>query len=154
MAEAAVEEPEAPALPWTVYVEEEPVQCWVVAEPAASENTRDGEVVDVRRGTTVFFISFWPEQNRFGEVSFTGGYPFDEGSVRIEVAGARFDMITEGEMAWAASPAADAQIITAMRNAETVAVIGRSTRGTDTLDTFDLTGFAAAIDDAQVRCGP
>ncbi|MEM1272292.1 MAG: invasion associated locus B family protein [Pseudomonadota bacterium] len=138
---------------WVVYVEENPLSCWVVAAPSSTENSRDGESVAVNRGDTLFFVSYWPEQRRLGEVSFTGGYPFEERSVRIEIGEQSFDFFSEGEMAWALSEAQDGLIVDAMRTGSDAVMVGRSTRGTDTRDTFSLDGFTAAISDAEARCG-
>jgi invasion protein IalB len=143
--------PESPT-PWTVFVDEDPLQCWVVSAPVETVNTRDGEPVTVNRGDILAFISFWPEQNRLGEVSFTGGYPFAEDSVRIEIGEASFTMFREGETAWALSAEEDRQIIEAMRAGSEAVFFGQSTRGTDTRDTFSLDGFSAAIADAETRC--
>lgn len=137
---------------WTVYVDQDPTQCWVIAEPASSETTRDGESVAVRRDDPYMFVGFWPEQRRLGEVSFTGGYPFAEGSVAIEIGDTRFEFFSENEIAWALSADQDAQIIAAMLEASEATMIAQSTRGTDTRDTFSLDGFGAAIDDARQRC--
>lgn len=138
---------------WTVYVDEDPRQCWVIAAPTSSAFERDGEALDsVRRDDPYMFISYWPEQRRLGEVSFTGGYPFAEGSVAIEIGETRFDFFSEGEVAWALSADQDAQIIAAMREGAEATMVAQSTRGTNTRDTFTLDGFAAAIDDASVRC--
>jgi len=140
------------SVPWTVFVDEEPLQCWLVSEPVSIENTREGEAVDVNRDPPMAFVSFWPEQNRLGEVSFFGGYPFAEGSVRVEIGEASFDMFREGDTAWALSVEDDRQIINAMRGGAEAVFIGQSTRGTDTRDTFSLEGFSAAIADAEARC--
>ena len=143
--------PESP-VPWTVFVDEDPLQCWVVSEPIEVENTRDGEPVTVNRGDILAFVSYWPEQSRFGEVSFAGGYPFAEDSVRVEIGEASFEMFREGETAWALSAEADREIIEAMRAGSQAVFFGQSTRGTDTRDTFSLEGFSAAIADAEERC--
>lgn len=143
--------PESP-MPWTVFVDSDPIQCWVVSAPVETVNTRDGEEVVVNRGEILAFISYWPEQNRLGEVSFSGGYPFAEDSVRVEVGGASFEMFREGETAWALSADADREIIDAMRAGSEAVFFGQSTRGTDTRDTFSLDGFSAAIADAETRC--
>ena len=150
-AEAEESEPEQESA-WIVYVEEDPLQCWVVSEPTAQANTRDGEAVNVDRDPAYIFISFWPELDRAGEVSFTGGYPFAEDSVSIEIGGANFEFFSEGEMAWALSEEQDAQIIDALRAGSEAFMNAQSTRGTDTRDTFSLAGFSAAMDDAEARC--
>ena len=65
---------------WSVFVEDNPTQCWVVSMPRETVNTRDGRVVSVNRGEILMFVSFWPGQERLGEVSFTGGYLFADGA--------------------------------------------------------------------------
>ena len=139
---------------WSVFVEDDPTQCWVVSAPTETVNTRDGREVAVRRGEILMFVSFWPSQERLGEVSFTGGYPFADGStVGVQIGESSFELFTEGEMAWAASPADDQRIITAMKRGATAVLTARSSRGTQTQDTFSLLGFTAAVEDAEARCG-
>ena len=139
---------------WSVFIEDDPTQCWVVSAPAETVNTRDGREVSVRRGEILMFVSFWPGQDRLGEVSFTGGYPFADGStVSIEIGSSTFELFTEGEMAWAASPQDDNRIITAMKRGAEAVLTARSSRGTQTVDTFSLMGFTAAVEDAETRCG-
>jgi hypothetical protein len=139
---------------WSVFVEDDPTQCWVVSTPSETVNTRDGRVVSVRRGEILMFVSFWPGQDRLGEVSFTGGYPFADGStVTMQIGDTSFELFTEGEMAWAASPQDDDRIITAMKRGAEAVLTARSSRGTQTQDTFSLLGFTAAVEDAESRCG-
>lgn len=138
---------------WSVFVEENPTQCWVVSTPRETVNTRDGRPVAVTRGEILMFVSFWPEQNRLGEVSFTGGYPFADGSiVEVRIGDSRYQLFTEGEMAWAESEAEDAQIITALKRGAEAVLTAESSRGTQTVDTFSLLGFTAAVEDAEGRC--
>ena len=141
------------ATDWSVFVEDDPTQCWVVSTPRETVNTRDGRVVAVNRGEILMFVSFWPGQDRLGEVSFTGGYPFAEGStVTMQIGDATFELFTDGEMAWAASPQDDQRIITAMKRGASAVLTARSSRGTQTQDTFSLLGFTAAVEDAEGRC--
>jgi invasion protein IalB len=138
---------------WSVFVETDPTQCWVVSTPRETVNTRDGQVVEVRRGEILMFVSFWPNESRRGEVSFTGGYPFASNStVTMRIGSEQFDLFTEGEMAWAADSDADQDIIAAMRRGAEAVLVARSSRGTRTEDTFSLLGFTAALEDAQSRC--
>lgn len=138
---------------WSVFKDTDPAQCWSVAQPTEQVNTRDGRVVAVRRDTALLFVSFLPNANVAGQVSFTGGYPFRQGStVTLEVGGTLFEMFTEGEMAWSASDQDDAKIITAMKRGAEAKVTGFSSRGTKTEDTFSLFGFTAAVEDAEKRC--
>jgi hypothetical protein len=138
---------------WSVFVEDNPTQCWIVSAPKSIRNTRDGQEVSARRGDIRLFVSYWPGQEKEGEVSATGGYPYADGStVTITIGGDTFELFTDGELAWASSAADDDRIIAAMRRGAEAVVVGRSGRGTRTEDTFSLLGFSAAIADAEQRC--
>jgi hypothetical protein len=146
---------------WSVFVEEDPRQCWVVSQPTGTVNTRDGSEVQVNRGDILMFVSFWPGQERMGEVSFTGGYPYPDGHiVTVEIGSDRFEFYTENRdvdggrtgFAWSASPEEDARLIAAMKRGADAVVTGVSQRGTTTRDTFSLMGFTAAVEDAETRC--
>lgn len=138
---------------WSVFVEGDPTQCWVVSSPKETVNTKDGRVVAVNRGDILMFVSYWPTSNKLGEVSFTGGYPFADGStVTLEISGQKFEMFTTGENAWAASADDDNKIVTAMKRGADAILSGISSRGTATQDKFSLLGFTAALADAEKRC--
>lgn len=138
---------------WSVFVEDDPKECWSVSAPKETVNTRDGRVVAVRRGDILLFVTHRPGAEVSGEVAFTGGYPFAEGStVSLEIGDSRFELFTEGEWAWPASEGDDAKITTAMKRGSLAIVTARSSRGTQTRDTFSLLGFTAAIEEAEARC--
>ncbi len=138
---------------WSVFEAKEPAQCWSVSSPKETVNTRDGRVVAARRGDILLFVSYIPASGVTGQVSFTGGYPFRDGStVTVDVAGDKFELFTEGEMAWSASDADDDKIISALKRGAEATVVGTSSRGTKTEDTFSLFGFTAAVEEAEKRC--
>lgn len=139
---------------WSVFVEDDPKECWSVSAPKETVNTRGGRVVSVNRGEILLFVFFRPGAGVKGQVTFTGGYPFAEGStVNLNIGGTEFELFTEGEWAWPATEADDAKIITAMKRGTDAVLTARSTRGTQTKDTFSLLGFTAAFEDAESRCG-
>lgn len=138
---------------WSVFEGEDPRECWAVTAPKETVNTRNGNVVQVRRGDILLFVSYRPAEEVMGEVSFTGGYPFAEGSTAtLEVGGSTFELFTEGEYAWPATPEEDRQVITAIKRGANAVVTARSSRGTQTKDTFSLLGATAMIEDAENRC--
>lgn len=138
---------------WSVFVEDNPTECWAVSRPKETVNTRDGRVVAVRRGDILLFVFYRPGANVAGQVTFTGGYPFASGStVSLEISGTRFELFTDGEWAWPATPQDDARIVAAMKRGAEAVLTARSSRGTQTKDTFSLLGFTAATDDAAKRC--
>ena len=138
---------------WSVFVDENPKECWGVSAPKETVNTRDGRVVAVRRGDILLMVFYRPEAGVNGQVTFTGGYPFAEGStVNLDISGSQFELFTDGEWAWPATPADDTKIITAMKRGASAILSASSSRGTKTKDTFSLLGFTSAIEDAEKRC--
>ncbi|MEL6914491.1 MAG: invasion associated locus B family protein [Pseudomonadota bacterium] len=138
---------------WSVFVAEEPSECWGVTAPKETVNTREGREVAARRGDILLMVFYRPSASVSGQLNFTGGYPFASGStVNLNIDGTEFELFTEGEWAWAASSAEDAKIVTAMKRGSQAIVTGRSSRGTTTRDTFSLLGFTAAVEDAEQRC--
>ncbi len=139
---------------WSVFVEESPKECWAVSTPKETVNTKNGRPVAVKRGKILMMVSWRPEQNIAGEVYFTGGYPFKEGStVELTIGGTTYQLFTKGEDAWPASPDDDAKIVAAMKRGAEAVAVAMSRRGTRTEDTFSLLGFTAAVEDAAKRCG-
>lgn len=139
---------------WSVFVEDDPTECWSVSSPKETVNTRDGRPVAVNRGDILMFVAFRPGSDVAAEISFTGGYEFREGStVTVEISGSSFELFTENNWAWPATPADDAKVITAMKRGAQAVVTGVSQRsGTTTKDTFSLLGFTAALEEAEARC--
>ena len=138
---------------WSVFVEKDPTECWSVATPDETVNTRGGRVVSVRRSDILLFVVFRPSENVAGQVSFTGGYPFAAGSsVNVRIEDQEFEFITDGEWAWPATQGQEPKVIEAMKKGTEAVVTARSERGTQTKDTFSLLGFTAALEDAQKRC--
>ena len=138
---------------WSVFVEDDPTECWSVSAPKETVNTRGGRVVSVRRSDILLFVFFRPKAGVKGQVTFTGGYPFAPGStVNLAVDGSEFELFTEGEWAWPATESDDAKIIAAMKRGSEAVLTARSERGTQTKDTFSLLGFTAAVEDAEKRC--
>lgn len=137
---------------WSVFVEGDPQECWSVSKPKETVNTKDGRVVSVRRGDILLFVSYRSDADT-GEVSFTGGYPFaDDSTVTLTIGGDEYELFTDGEWAWSASPEDDARIIASMKRGAEAVAVAMSSRGTRTEDTFSLMGFTAAVEDAGTRC--
>ncbi len=136
-----------------VFQGDEPKECWAVTAPKETVNTRDGNVVSVRRGDILLFVTFRPDQDIAGEVSFTGGYPFADGSTAtLEIAGSTFELFTKGEYAWPATPSEDQKIVTAIKRGADAVITARSSRGTQTKDTFSLLGATSMIEEAERLC--
>ena len=136
---------------WSVF--EETQGCWAVATARETVNRRNGQVVAVRRGDILLYVTYVPAQNIAGQISFTGGYPFRENStIEVNVDGTKFELFVQGEWAWTQSAEDDARLIDAMKRGSTAVVVAESSRGTQTTDTFSLLGFTAATEEAARRC--
>ncbi len=139
---------------WAVFVGEGPKECWAVSAPKETSNKRGGVTVSVKRGQIQLFAIYRPSDNVKGQIAFTGGYPFAEGrNIKMKIDGVTYELPTDGEWAWPASASDDAKMVTAMKRGATAIVTGISGRGTKTKDTFSLSGFTAAVEDAAKRCG-
>ena len=137
---------------WSVFAEENPKECWGVSSPKETVNTKDGNPVQVRRGDILLFVTYRP--GVAGEISFSGGYPFAGGStVKLDIDGTGFELITDGEWAWPGTKEDDAAILAALKKGTTAVLTARSGKGTQTKDSFSLRGFTAAMEEAAKRCG-
>lgn len=136
---------------WTIFSASDPKECWAVSQPRKTVNSRDGKPVEVQRGDIRLYVAYRP--GGAGEVSFSGGYPFASGStVELNIGGTAFKLFTEGESAWTGSPSEDEKVIGALRAGSEAVLTGKSGRGTQTVDTFSLSGITAATNRARDTC--
>ncbi|MEM9427866.1 MAG: invasion associated locus B family protein [Pseudomonadota bacterium] len=142
---------------WSVFNPADPRECYIVSQPTETTATRGGQTVSVRRGEIRLFVTIRPEAGVDKEVSYTGGYPFQDGStVTVEIAGETHALnVGTGdsqEWAWPATPERDADLIADMKAGVNAALTAVSSRGTTTKDTFSLLGFTAALAEAERLC--
>jgi hypothetical protein len=141
---------------WSVFVEEDPKECWVVSAPQSWAASRGGSDVtdEVTRGEIGLFVTFRPGSGVAGEVSYTGGYPFRENStVTVAIGDKTHTLFVTEDWAWP-SPDDDATLIADLKAGADAVVTGVSARGTTTRDTFSLIGITAALGEAESRCRP
>lgn len=149
---------------WAVFVESEPRECWLISEPVpgASLHQRDGKPVEVDRGEhTQLSVSFLPDENISGQVSFTGGsYLFDaDADSYVIVDDKRYQLVilndegTSSDRGWAHPLIEEEEaLVKDMRNGIEAKVTTTSKRGTVSTDLFSLLGFTAAFKLAEDRC--
>lgn len=107
-----------------------------------------------KRGDIFLMVTNRPAQNSTGVVSVVAGYPYKPGSeVELAVGKEKFTLFTDGDTAWARDDATDKAIVQAIRTGSAVTVVGTSTRGTKTTDTYSLAGSGAAHDAINKECG-
>ena len=135
---------------WRAWREQEsggPV-CYAVSNPTKAEG--DYAV----RGDIFSLVSHRPRQQRIGEVSFVAGYDFKEASeAEVQVGGRSFRLFTRDGAAWTFNSRDDTELVAAMKRAGSMVVLGTSSRGTKTRDTYSLYGFTDAFEAAAEACG-
>ncbi|MBI2718669.1 MAG: hypothetical protein HY245_07150 [Rhizobiales bacterium] len=121
--------------------------CYVSSRPKSSEPKTS------KRDPAFFLVTNMPGRKVKGEVSTLIGYTFkQESSVDLTVDDTKFLMRTVGDGAWAEDSATDKKIVAAMRTGKSLTVAGTSARGTDTFDTYSLTGVSAALTKIDEAC--
>ena len=98
-----------------------------------------------KRGRVSVAVTRRPAAKVANEVSFTAGYRFrPDSEVRVRIDGKTFRLFADGDMAFARDAATDATLVEAMKKGSKLVVEGVSSRGTETTDTYSLSGFTAA----------
>ena len=127
---------------WTAYAYSEKAGkvCYLAGEPKKSEPAGG------KRKRPVAMVTHRPGEKVANVVNFVEGYPLKEGSeVALDVGGAKFDLFTKGDSAWARTPELDKSIVEAMTKGKQAIVKGTPQKGPATTDTYSLAGFAQAL---------
>ena len=127
---------------WTAYTfrEKSGKVCYLAGEP------KKGEPAGSKRKHPVAMVTHRPGEKIADVVSFNEGYPLKEGSeVSLDIGGAKFDLFTKGDSAWARTSELDKSIVEAMAKGKQAIVKGMSQKGLATTDTYSLAGFAQAL---------
>jgi len=97
-----------------------------------------------QRGQPYALVTNRPSLNVKGEVNFIAGYSFKKKSkVKVTIGKKIFNLVTSGNGAWTSDSSTDAQLVKAMIRGNRMVVVGFSSRGTKTTDTYSLAGFTA-----------
>ncbi|MTJ79437.1 MAG: hypothetical protein F8N37_00215 [Telmatospirillum sp.] len=119
--------------------------CYTASLPKRSLNAPKG------RGETYVSITHRPNDKSLDVVSVTAGYTFKKDSAaEIDIGGAKFDLYTTGDGAWARN---DKAVVQAMLKGKSLVIHGTPAKGDQTADTYSLDGFAKAYADIGKACG-
>lgn len=106
------------------------------------------------RGDIYAMITHRPAENSTGVVSIVTGYTYKNNSdVQVTIGNQRFSLFTDGDTAWARDDATDRALVAAIKAGSNMTVVGTSTRGTKTTDTYSLAGSSAAYQAISQQCG-
>ena len=122
------------------YSEKSGKVCYLAGEPKKSEPA------GVKRKHPLAMVTHRPGEKIANVISFLEGYPLKEDSeVSLDIGGAKFDLFTKGDSAWARTPELDKSIVEAMAKGKQAIVKGTPQKGPATTDTYSLAGFAQAL---------
>ena len=130
------------------YEEDGNLVCFMASEPTKAEGAYS------KRGQIHAMVTHRPGEKRTDEVSIQAGYAYQDGSpVEVEVGTLKVRLFTEGESAWTVDKETDKKLVQAMIKGSTMTVEGTSARGTNTKDTYSLSGFTRAYQAISQACG-
>ena len=112
--------------------------CFISSVPTESKGKYDPN----NRGETRVFVSHGPDKAERNVVQVVAGYRYKpQSDVSLTIDGKGFKLFTIEDRAYAESEEDDKRIITLMRRGSRMTVVGISSRGTKTTDTYSLSGF-------------
>ena len=112
--------------------------CFVSSVPIKSKGKYDPK----NRGDTRVFVSHGPGKAERDVVQVIAGYRYKpQSDVSLTIDGKSFNLFTIEDRAYAESDEDDRRIITLMKRGSRMTVVGISSRGTKTTDTYSLSGF-------------
>ena len=129
------------------FTEDQNIVCMMWSQPEKAE----GEYK--KRGEIFVFVTHRPKEMEMNKVSFEMGYTFKESSeVRVTIDGKAYTLYTDGSTAWSQDAKDDGRMVKAMRAGRKMTMEGTSSRGTETRDTYSLSGFTAAHNAINKAC--
>jgi invasion protein IalB len=134
---------------WGLYADNAtPKQvCFLAAQPQSVEPQ------GANRGPIYFYVSAWPKDGVKTEPSAKVGYPIDANKdMSVTVGDDTFKLFAKGERGFVSDAAEESKLIEAMKKGTTAVVKATSTRGTDTTDTYSLSGLSASLSKMAETC--
>ena len=105
------------------------------------------------RNPSRLFVSFRPKENIKNEVSVTNGYEFKIKFPVIAKSGKKsYDLFSKGRFAWVVDNEDEAKLISTMKKASRLMIIGNTENGDQTTDHYSMMGFTKAYNTAKKNC--
>ena len=134
---------------WSAFAEGEGknLACMAVSKPKKAEGNYS------RRGDVFAIVTHLPGQNKWNEFSIVAGYNYQPNSnPDVTIGDMKFQLFTSGSRAWSFSPSEDEKIVKFLKKSMKMKVVGTSSRGTITSDTYSLVGFSKAYQKINEAC--
>ena len=106
-----------------------------------------------KRDPSRLFVSFRPDENIKNEISVTNGYEFKlKAPVAAKSGKKSYDLFSKGRFAWVVDDRDEVKLISTMKKASRLMIIGNSEKGTQTTDHYSMMGFTKAYNSAKKSC--
>jgi hypothetical protein len=106
-----------------------------------------------KRDPSRLFVSFRPDENIKNEISVTNGYEFKlKAPVAAKSGKKSYDLFSKGRFAWVVDNEDEVKLISTMKKASRLMIIGNSEKGTQTTDHYSMMGFTKAYNSAKKSC--
>ena len=107
----------------------------------------------IKRDPSRLFVSFRPAENIKNEVSVTNGYEFKlKTPVSAKSGKKTYDLFSKGRFAWVVDDKDQIKLISAMKKASRLMIIGNSAKGEESTDHYSMMGFTKAYNSAKKSC--
>jgi len=122
--------------------------CFIIGEPQSSEPA------GANRDPIKFLIVHRKGMGSKNEVQTQIGYPYNatDAKASVSIDGKSYVMAARGNTAWLASNADEPGFVQAFKGGTQMQVRGTSQRGTNTVDTYSLSGATAAMNAIDAAC--
>ena len=108
----------------------------------------------LNRDPSRLFVSFRPNENIKNEVSVTNGYEFKPKAPVAAKSGKKsYDLFSKGRYAWVVDNEDEIKLISTMKKASRLMIIGNTNEGQQTTDHYSMMGFTKAYNTAKKSCG-
>ena len=107
----------------------------------------------LKRDPSRLFVSFRPNENINNEISLTNGYEFKlKAPVEAKSGKKSYDMFSKGRFAWVVDNKDEKKLISTMKRASRLMIIGNTNKGDQTTDHYSMMGFTKAYNAAKKSC--
>ena len=107
----------------------------------------------LKREASRLFVSFRPAESIKNEVSVTNGYEFKlKAPVAAKSGKKSYDLFSKGRFAWVVDNEDEIKLISTMKKASRLMIIGNSKNGEQTTDHYSMMGFTKAYNTAKKSC--
>ena len=108
----------------------------------------------LKRDPSRLFVSFRPAEKIKNEVSVTNGYEFKTKAPVTAKSGKKsYDLFSKERFAWMVDNKDELKLISTMKKASRLMIIGSTDKGEQTTDHYSMMGFTKAYNIAKKSCG-